>query len=174
MVNLKGAVIPVDELKRKAAQIKLMLTDNDGVMTDTGVYYSDRGEELKRYSVRDGMGVERLKKVLNINTGIITGENSPSLIKRCEKLGIESLYLGTKDKLEVFHTILKEKKLQPENIAYIGDDYNDIEIINAAGLTACPADAMPHITTLVDYICGAPGGRGAFRDFAELLIMFNQ
>lgn len=174
MVNLKGARIPVDELKRKAEKISLMLTDNDGVMTDTGVYYSDTGEAFKRYSVRDGMGVERLRELFGIETGIITGENSPSLIKRCDKLGISSLYLGTKNKLEVLQSILEERNLQPENIAYIGDDYNDIEIIKAAGLTACPADAMPHITTLVDYICGAPGGRGAFRDFAELIIMYKE
>ena len=160
-------------LSEKAAQIKLVLTDNDGVLTDTGVYYAENGEVMKRYSIRDGMGVERLRNVLGIDTGIITGEVSPSLKKRAEKLKITHLFLGIKDKQSTILAFLEEQQLTPSQIAYIGDDYNDIEMLELAGLTACPGDAMPHIQTLVDFVCTARGGNGAFREFAELIIMLQ-
>ena len=95
-------------LAKKARKIKLVLTDNDGVLTDTGVYYSDDGEMLKRFSIRDGMGVERLRKILEIETGIITGELSGSVKKRAEKLEIKELHLGVKDKPNLLKQILKE------------------------------------------------------------------
>lgn len=157
----------------KAKNIRLILTDNDGVLTDTGVYYSEKGEELKRFSIRDGMGVERLREICNIETGIITGENSGSVKKRAEKLKIVHLYLNAKKKHELFPQILKENDLAPENIAYIGDDLNDLEIIKMCSLTACPGDAMIDVRHQVDYVCEHKGGNGAFREFAELIIALN-
>ncbi len=162
------------EIEKKAKKIKLLLTDNDGVLTDTGVYYSPKGEEFKRFSIRDGMGVERLLTEVNIETGIITGEISGSVKKRAEKLQITELHLGIKEKHKVLPSILEKRNLLAENIAYIGDDYNDLEIIKLVGLSACPSDAMPIIQGLVDYICINKGGNGAFRDFAELLIHLNK
>jgi 3-deoxy-D-manno-octulosonate 8-phosphate phosphatase (KDO 8-P phosphatase) len=160
-------------LEEKVKKIKLVLTDNDGVLTDTGVYYSANGEELKRFSIRDGMGVERLKKLVNIKTVIITGELSGSVKKRAEKLKIEEFYLGVKAKESLLDDILRKNNLEPENIAFIGDDVNDIELIKIVGLTAAPADAMQDILEMVDYVCKHTGGNGAFREFAELLIAFN-
>jgi len=160
------------ELKRRAGKIKLILSDNDGVMTDTGVYYSDQGEVMKRFSIRDGMGVERLRNI-GIETVIITGETSGSVKTRAEKLKMRHLYLGVKDKAAMLPSILKETGLAIDEIAYIGDDVNDIDIINLIsphGLTACPADAMPVIKPLVQYHCQFPGGNGAFRDFADWII----
>ena len=161
-------------LVRKARKIKLVLTDNDGVLTDTGVYYSGKGEVLKRFSIRDGMGVERLSKVSGIETGIITGELSPSVKKRAQKLGIKELHLGVRNKPLLLGQILKRKQLKAENIAFIGDDINDIELIRSVGLSAAPADAMPDIKNIVNYICEEKGGNGAFREFAELIIVLNQ
>ncbi len=160
-------------LEDKAKKIKLVLTDNDGVLTDTGVYYSEKGEELKRFSIRDGMGVERLKNLVNIKTVIITGELSGSVKKRAEKLKIDELYLGAKKKELLFDEILTKNSLKPENVAFIGDDVNDIKLIKIVGLTAAPADAMVDVVELVDYVCEHTGGNGAFREFAELLIAFN-
>lgn len=160
-------------LEEKAKKIKLVLTDNDGVLTDTGVYYSEKGEELKRFSIRDGMGVERLRNLINIKTVIITGELSGSVKKRAEKLKIDELYLGAKSKESLLDEILKKNSLKRENIAFIGDDVNDIELIKIVGLTAAPADAMQDILEIVDYVCEHKGGNGAFREFAELLIAFN-
>jgi len=162
-----------DALKLKISKIKLVLTDCDGVLTDTGVYYSDRGEVMKRFSIRDGMGVERLRKLVNIETGIVTGELSRSVKKRAEKLKIEELHLGIKDKVFVLNEIIQRKNLKAENIAFIGDDVNDLEIMKLVGLAGCPADAMNEVIKISDYVCKMIGGNGAFREFAELIIKQN-
>ena len=161
------------DLEEKAKRIKLVLTDNDGVLTDTGVYYSEKGEELKKFSIRDGMGVERLRNLVNIKTVIITGELSGSVKKRAEKLKIDEIYLGAKNKEILLNDILTKNDLKAENIAFIGDDVNDIKLIKIVGLSAAPSDAMEDVIEIVDYICENKGGNGAFREFAELLIAFN-
>jgi 3-deoxy-D-manno-octulosonate 8-phosphate phosphatase (KDO 8-P phosphatase) len=158
------------QLKNKIKKIKLVLTDNDGVLTDTGVYYSDQGEIFKRFSIRDGMGVERLRNILGIETGIITGEISGSIKKRAQKLKIKELLLGIKEKHLLLSEIQKRNNVKSENIAYIGDDVNDIELMKLVGLTASPSDGMPEIRNMVDYVCEQKGGHGAFREFAELII----
>ncbi|MBK6912146.1 MAG: HAD-IIIA family hydrolase [Ignavibacteriales bacterium] len=157
-------------LKEKIKKIKMVLTDNDGVLTDNGVYYSANGEFMKRFSIRDGMGIERLREILGIETGILTGENSEAIRRRAEKLAITNLYLGVKDKLEVLQIILKKHQLRSEEIAYIGDDVNDYNIIKEVGFSASPADGMPFIKEIVDYVCEARSGNGAFRELAELII----
>jgi YrbI family 3-deoxy-D-manno-octulosonate 8-phosphate phosphatase len=163
-------ILNMTELTEKIGKIKLLLTDVDGVLTDTGVYYSASGEELKRFSIRDGMGVERLRKLVNVDTGIITGENSLPVKKRADKLKIEELHLGIKDKLSTLQSICLDRKLNPEEIAFIGDDVNDAKIIVAVGLSACPFDAMHQIKAITDIVLENKGGEGAFREFAEIII----
>lgn len=157
-------------LFEKAANIRLLLTDCDGVLTDAGVYYSANGEELKRFSLRDGMGVERLRELAGVETGVITGENTPIVARRAEKLHIVELHLGVKNKKQTLFDILERRQLAPEQVAYIGDDLNDEAIMRAVGLAACPADAEEAILKIADYICLKPGGHGAFREFAEIII----
>ncbi|OCX52850.1 3-deoxy-D-manno-octulosonate 8-phosphate phosphatase [Mucilaginibacter sp. PPCGB 2223] len=159
-----------DEQRAIAQNIKLLLTDCDGVLTDGGVYYGENGEVLKKFNIRDGMGVERLRNLAGIETGIITGELSPSVAKRAEKLKITQLHLGSKDKPAVLRKIIAESQIDPSQIAYIGDDCNDLEIMALVGFTACPADAMGFVKEKVNYICQSKGGEGCFREFAELLI----
>ena len=164
--------ISFDQFRSRARNIRLLLTDNDGVLTDTGVYYSERGEELKRYSIRDGMGVERLRAA-GVQTGIITGEVSKNLQRRAEKLGIEHLELGVKDKRARLMELLARTGLTLLDVAYIGDDVNDISLIETVvehSLVAAPRDAMPKVRSLVHYICEMRGGQGAFREFAEVLL----
>lgn len=164
--------LSLDTLRTRASGIRLVLTDNDGVLTDTGVYYSDRGEELKRYSIRDGMGVERLRDA-GISTGIITGEISGNLQRRAEKLRIAHLELGVKDKRARLDELLARTGLNITDIAYIGDDVNDIGVMDFVavhGITAAPADAMPVIRSRAQYVCAMRAGHGAFREFAELLL----
>lgn len=161
-------------LKEKAQKIKLIITDVDGVLTDTGIYYSPSGEAMKRYSIRDGMGVERLRKYADVETIIITGENSGTVKSRAEKLKITQVYLGVKDKEALLEEIKKKNQLSSENIAYIGDDSNDYDIMKLVGLTATPADGMNFIKDISDYVCEAKGGYGAFREFAELIISLKQ
>jgi YrbI family 3-deoxy-D-manno-octulosonate 8-phosphate phosphatase len=160
-------------LAEKAKKIKLVLTDNDGVLTDTGVYYSADGEVMKRFSIRDGMGVERLRNVLGIETGIITGELSDSVLKRSEKLKIIYLYRGVKDKLSMLPGIQTQFDISAENIAFIGDDINDLELLSAIGLSATPSDGTDFVKNIVNYVCNNKGGNGAFREFAELIIALN-
>lgn len=157
-------------LTDKARKIKLVLTDSDGVLTDTGVFYSDQGEVMKRFSIRDGMGVERLRNLMKIETGIITGELSGSVRMRAEKLMIKELYLGIKDKASLLKEILRKNNFNAENIAFIGDDINDIELMKLVGLTASPSDGMLNVRNIVDYVCEEKGGHGAFREFAELIM----
>ncbi len=169
-VRAKG--LPLAEAKRRARRTKLVLTDSDGVLTDNGVYYGEQGEVLKRFSIRDGMGVERLRNA-GIATGIITGEKSPSVRARAEKLRIELLYLGVKDKSAALEQALRDAGVELAQTAYIGDDVNDgaaLEAVGKSGLTATPLDGMPEVVRKVHYRCRAPGGYGAFRDFAEWIL----
>ena len=154
----------------KAAHIKLVLTDCDGVLTDGGVYYGEAGEVLKKFNIRDGMGVERLRKLAGVETGIVTGETSPSVVARAAKLKITELHLGSKDKLALLADILERTSLQASEVAFIGDDVNDLAIQQAVGLSACPADAARPNKSIVDYCCEAKGGEGCFRELAELII----
>jgi 3-deoxy-D-manno-octulosonate 8-phosphate phosphatase (KDO 8-P phosphatase) len=160
------------ELRRRAARIRLVLTDSDGVLTDTGVYYGDSGEVLKRFSIRDGMGVELLRKA-GIETGIITGELSGSVRTRAEKLRLHHCYLGVKDKRAQLVDILHRTGLGAEALAYIGDDVNDIPVMKevaTSGLLGAPGDAMPAVVELVHCTTSARGGYGAFREFAEWIL----
>lgn len=160
-------------LKEKAEKIKVILTDVDGVLTDTGIYYGPQGEALKRYSVRDGMGVERLRKYAGIETIIITGENSATVKSRAEKLKMQEFYLGVKKKEEVLEIIKQKNGFVRDEIAYIGDDSNDYEVIKMCGFTAAPNDGMNFIKEIVDYVCETKAGYGAFREFAELILAFK-
>lgn len=158
------------QYKTKAQRVRLLLTDVDGVLTDNGVYYGESGEVMKRFSIRDGMGVERLRKLCGIDTGIVTGELSPSVARRAEKLQITQLHLGVRDKLGRLEEILRAGGYSWEELAFIGDDVNDLEVLQRAGLSACPGDAMAAVCGIVHYRCTEHGGHGAFREFAEWII----
>jgi 3-deoxy-D-manno-octulosonate 8-phosphate phosphatase (KDO 8-P phosphatase) len=160
------------EIRRRAKNIKLVLTDVDGVLTDTGVYYSAKGEEMKRFSIRDGMGMEILKEH-GIMSAMMTREDSPRVASRSKKLNLPYYFPGILDKRAALGDLLRETGLKINQLAYIGDDVNDVEImaeIAKSGLTACPADAMPAARKVAHYIARAPGGNGAFRDFAEWIM----
>jgi 3-deoxy-D-manno-octulosonate 8-phosphate phosphatase (KDO 8-P phosphatase) len=169
--ELGRAPIPFDVALR-ARRTRLVVTDCDGVLTDGGVYYSDRGEELRRFSVRDGMGVERLA-VAGIETCIVTRERSRVVARRAEKLRISHVFLGVHDKAAQLPAIAAETRLPMDALAYIGDDWNDLEILAAIGergLTASPADASPEVSAIAHYRCAARGGHGAFREFADWIL----
>lgn len=172
MVSTTAAnALPPEEVTRRASRVKLVLTDCDGVLTDNGVYYSARGEELKRFSIRDGMGVERLRNA-GIETAIITGENAEMVLKRADKLRIRA-HLGIKDKAGALANILAQHRARADQVAYIGDDVNDLGAIEGVldgGLVGAPADAMPEVARRVHYQTRAVGGHGAFREFAEWIL----
>jgi 3-deoxy-D-manno-octulosonate 8-phosphate phosphatase (KDO 8-P phosphatase) len=162
----------ISELRARARRLRLVLTDSDGVLTDGGVYYGDAGEALRRFTVRDGMGVERLREA-GIATAIVTRELAGCVERRAAKLRLPHLFLGVRDKAAHLATILAETGVPLDALAYIGDDVNDLGImakIGERGLTAAPADAMPELLALCQHRCTARGGHGAFRDFAEWIL----
>ena len=155
----------------RALRLALVLTDNDGVLTDGRVYVGPSGEQLKVYSVRDGMGVERLRE-RGIATGVVTRERPELIAPRASKLAAR-LWAGVRDKTAQLGRILEDTGLGLDQLAYIGDDVNDLgmlEAIGEVGLTAAPADAMPEVAGAVHYVCQSPGGHGAFREVAEWLL----
>lgn len=159
-----------DDLRQRAAHIRLLLSDCDGVLTDAGVYYGEQGEVLKKFNIRDGMAVERLRQEIDVDFGIVTGELSPSVRKRAEKLKISELHLGAKDKVAVLTEICQRRGLAPDQIAFIGDDVNDLSILGAVGLACCPADALPPVRAVAQWVSTLPGGGGCVRELAEWLI----
>jgi 3-deoxy-D-manno-octulosonate 8-phosphate phosphatase (KDO 8-P phosphatase) len=164
------------ELARRARSLRLLVSDVDGVLTDAGVYYSARGEELKRFSMRDGMGVERLREA-GIATALLTRENSEIVLARAAKLRITNVQLGVHDKLAHFPALLADAQLAPEQVAYIGDDLNDLELLERvaeAGLSAAPADAAEELLGCVHFVAAAPGGHGAFRQFADFILRLRR
>lgn len=150
-------------------QIRAVFSDVDGVLTDSGMYYTHEGHTITKFNTRDGAGFEKLQKS-GIITGIISGEDTPMNLKRFTKLGIEHVFLGIKDKLKTITHFAEKHQLKLNEIAYIGDDLNDLEVIQSVGLSACPKDAIDTIQNSVDYILDAKGGKGVFREFADLLL----
>ncbi len=168
--NLKMAPSISPDILKKARMIRMLLTDCDGVLTDGGVYYSNSGESMKRFHIRDGMGVERLRNLAHIETGIISGEKSISLKRRSEKLLIEECHLGIKEKGATVRSISERRGIPLSSIAYIGDDVNDLSVFSLVGLSASPRDAMSEVKNQANFVCELKGGEGAFREFAELLV----
>lgn len=149
-------------------EIKMLLTDCDGCLTDGGMYYSEKGDELKKFNTRDGMGFEILRE-RGILTGIITSENVELNRRRAEKLKLDILELGCKNKLETIKRICEEKGILLENVCYIGDDINDLDAIKEVGFGCCPADAAREVRMVSDYITIARGGEGVIREIVNLV-----
>ena len=156
----------------KLTNIKLIITDVDGVLTDGGLYYTKEGPVMKKFNVKDGMGVRRLKE-FGFECGIISTDGAELIEVRNKRLKMDFLVTGTWNKLEKLIEICKERELKLENVAYLGDDVNDLDIINGVGFSAAPSDAVNSVLKAVDYICKRKGGDGVFREFAELIIDAN-
>lgn len=151
----------------KASKIKLLITDVDGVMTDGGMYFSSTGEEMKRFSAKDGFAVGICKQN-GIEYGIISAGHSPALVQaRAKVLNIEHVFVGYRPKLEVLKEWLVTMKLEADQVAYIGDDITDLEIMDFVGYTACPADAIKEVKAVVDVVLEKNGGHGCIREFVE-------
>ncbi len=157
-------------LFERARRIRLVLSDCDGVLTDAGVWYSAAGEELIRFSRRDGLGVERLRTLARVETGIVSQEVSDAVVKRAQKLGLAEVRLGVHDKAACVREIAARRSLDLSAIAFLGDDLNDLPAMEIVGLSAAPADAYDPVRRAAQFLCPNPGGHGAFRDVAELIL----
>lgn len=151
-------------------QIKLVLTDIDGVWTDGGMYYDQTGNEWKKFNTSDSAGILFLKK-LKIPTGIITGENTEIVARRSNKLKIDYLFQGISDKLTIAKELCDKLNITLNEVAYIGDDIGDLELLKHVGYSCSPNNAPDYIKNKVHFVTQKNGGDGAFREFVEKLIV---
>lgn len=156
------------EVKNVIPEIRMFLTDCDGCLTDGGMYYSEFGDELKKFNTRDGMGFAVLR-AKGIITGIVTSESVDLNRRRANKLKLDVLEAGCKDKVAVVRKLCKQYGVAMENVAYIGDDINDLEVIKMVGFGCVPSDAMPQVKAVADYVTKTKGGEGVIREVVELL-----
>jgi len=156
-------------MKERAKKIKMIIMDVDGTLTDGSLFLLPDGEEVKSYNVKDGLGI-LLAHLEGLYTGIITGKTSKALEKRAEKLKITDLYQGVWDKKAILCEIMEKRGLEPDQIAYIGDDLGDLEVIKSVGLAAAVADAHPEVKRQCHFICSLSGGKGAVREFIEFIL----
>ncbi|MCP4520544.1 MAG: HAD-IIIA family hydrolase [Cytophagales bacterium] len=148
---------------------KLVLTDIDGVWTDGGMYYDKIGNEWKKFNTSDSAGVLFLR-LLDIPVGIITGENTPIVQRRADKLKIEHCYLGVKDKVKVAQSLINKLGISWEDVAYIGDDINDILLLQKVGISATAQNAPSYVKKHSNFTTEKKGGEGAFREFVETIL----
>ena len=156
----------------KIKKIKLLICDVDGTLTDGGMYYSKQGEQLKKFNTKDAFGIEILNKI-NIPTVLLTRENSLIVKQRVKKMKIKKLILGSKNKILEVKKLSKQYNIKMNEIAYIGDDLNDYEVMKNVGVSASPSDANYELKKNSDYICKCKGGDGAVREFIDC-ILFNR
>lgn len=166
-INQSATKIP------ESTVIRMVITDVDGVLTDGSMYYSEKGELLKRFNARDGMGFELLR-LNNIIPVIITKENSKIVLSRAAKIQVEEVHIGITDKRSKGLEIMKKYNIEPGNVAFIGDDINDIPLLEVVGFSCCPHDAEDIVKSIVMNICERNGGKGAFRELVNRVISANK
>ncbi|MEY3405589.1 MAG: KdsC family phosphatase [Cyclobacteriaceae bacterium] len=164
-----SAAVPKALLK-KASGIKALIFDVDGVLTDGRIIYTSSGDELKEFHVRDGMIVAPLKKI-GLVLGVISGRESQAVARRCSELKLDFCHQGIDDKGWAISQIIKHHKLRTEQVAYIGDDINDLPAFNQAGFRVCPADAPNYLRENMDLVTSAKGGKGVLREVGDLILM---
>jgi len=164
---------PGDQSRTVLKSIRLFATDVDGVLTDAGMYYSESGDEWKKFNTRDGMGIKLLQKA-GLITAIVTQERTKLVARRAEKLAIPEVHQGAMDKLSVVREMASRYGITLEQVAYIGDDINDVETLKAVGFSAAPADGLPDVLAVVDYVCRNKGGEGAVREVIDMILIAQQ
>ena len=156
-------------LQEKCRKIKLILTDVDGVLTDGGRYYTEKGEEQKKFHARDGMGVNILRRN-GIKTAIITKENSKITKRWAKEMNIAKVYTNAIRKEQLLEKIRQDFRVLNNEIVFIGDDVNDVELLRKVGFSAVPRDGVALTKKIVDYVCELKGGQGAFRELVDLIL----
>lgn len=153
----------------RAAKIKLLILDVDGVLTDNRLFYGDNGVEYKSFFTRDGHAMVLWRKS-GLDIGVITGRKSQLVTQRMSDLNVKYLFQGVPDKLPVFEQLLRDENYLPEEIAYMGDDILDLPILTRVGLAACPKDADPEVIKRVHFVSEKVGGQGAVRELIETIL----
>jgi YrbI family 3-deoxy-D-manno-octulosonate 8-phosphate phosphatase len=160
-----------DLWSKKSEKIKLLIMDVDGVMTDGGMFITENGDHIKKYNTKDGMAIQYLRKH-GIEPAIISSGFLPEMVRsRAKMLGIEKCYIGREPKMDILKRFCEEMEISLENVAIVGDDINDLEIIKVSGLSACPSDAVNLVKTNVDIILSKKGGDGCIREFIDAYLL---
>jgi 3-deoxy-D-manno-octulosonate 8-phosphate phosphatase (KDO 8-P phosphatase) len=157
------------DLAARAAAVQLLLLDVDGVLTDGSIVYTDAGQELKRFHVRDGSGL-KLWRAAGKRAAIVSGRSSAAVTRRAAELGVTPVLQGRDDKLAALAEVLAATGLRAEQVCAIGDDLPDVPVFRACGLAVAVADACPEARAAAQYVTAVPGGRGAVRDAIEWLL----
>lgn len=152
------------------SKIKMIVVDCDGCLTDGGMYYSENGDELKKFNTKDGMAL-RMAMEKGLVAGIITGEDRELNARRAKKLGLNFIKQGIKDKSEALLEVCREFDISLENVLFIGDDVNDIDAMRISGMSACPLDASAKVIEVADYVSTKRGGHGAVREIIECFLV---
>ncbi len=158
-----------ESIRTKAEKIRWIILDVDGVMTDGGITYNSEGLETKTFHVRDGHGIKMAQRV-GLSFALITGRSSQIVEIRAKELGIEEVHQGAKRKIEAYEELIKRLKLSDQEFAYVGDDLIDLPLFRRVGLSAAVADADPETREQADLVLSHPGGRGAVREFIEIIL----
>ncbi len=156
-------------LLEKAAAIRLVLLDVDGVLTDGSLIYDSNGQESKSFNTQDGFGI-RLLQEAGVEVGVITARTSAAVSSRCQNLKMRYVYQGESDKRIAYEDILKKSKCKPVEICYMGDDWLDMILLKRAGLAAAPANAVAEVKKMVHFVTPSMGGNGAVRDLVTLIL----
>ncbi len=160
-------------IQERAARIRLLLFDVDGVLTNGVVYMHADGSESKGFHIRDGAAIVWAQRV-GLTVGWLSARPSAATTQRAAQLAIRVVVQGMTSKLEAFQRIVRDAGLSEESIAYMGDDLIDLPVLARAGLSAAPADAAPDVRDRVAWVATAPGGRGAVREFIEMILRAQQ
>jgi 3-deoxy-D-manno-octulosonate 8-phosphate phosphatase (KDO 8-P phosphatase) len=158
-----------DELTERAARVRLLVFDVDGVLTEGGLYYGDGGEVMKRFDVKDGHGLV-MARLAGLQTALLTARTSSIVEVRGRELGLSLVLQGRKNKVAGFRELLAQLQVPASECAYMGDDLNDLGPLGLAGLSACPADAAAEVRQEVQYVARSQGGQGAARELVELCL----
>lgn len=153
----------------KAAPLKILLLDVDGVLTDGTILYTHSGTELKAFNTKDGLGISLLREA-GVEVGLITARTSEAVTRRAQDLKLVHVYQGVRKKVEIFEQIVAELSLKREEIGYMGDDWLDLPLLTRVGFAATVADAVPEVLNVAHYVTKRAGGRGAVREVCDLII----
>lgn len=164
MINISEA-----DLQSRLSRVKLLALDVDGVLTDGGLYYTESGEELKKFNVKDGLGIKLLMRS-GVEVAIISANSSSATVHRAKNLGIKNCFIGIENKLDVLNELCDRLNISLEQVAYVGDDLTDIPILQSIGCPMTVADAIAENLKHVIYVTKTPGGKGAIREVCSLIL----
>jgi 3-deoxy-D-manno-octulosonate 8-phosphate phosphatase (KDO 8-P phosphatase) len=157
------------ELVQRLTGVRLLTLDVDGVLTDGGLYYADDGSQLRKFNVKDGMGIKRAQSA-GVTVAIVTASRTPSILHRAKSLGIEHVRLGIEDKASAVEDLCRECLVMASDVAHMGDDLNDLPVFRMVGLALTVTDAVAPVREAADYVTVLGGGQGAVREICDLIV----